>query len=253
VVDSVAAVAGAEREETTMRNAIALGAALLMLTGVTACGPKTSKTAKSTSTQAKSTFASPGEAADALIAACRANDIPAVNLVLGGGDPSIFSTGDPAIDAARCRRLVTAADQSKRLDPTKDGAVLVVGTDDYPVPAPIVQDASGWHFDAAAGAKEIQRRRVGENELTAIARCRAWAKRGGDAPAKTPGYSYRVVGTKQRPTLLAYPDQHGVTGVVTFQVARDGRVYEKDLGAQTATAAPALVAARDASWKPVWD
>lgn len=234
-----------------MRNAIALGAALLLLTGVAACGPKTSK---SKSTKTSSTFASPGEAADALIAACRANDIPAVNVVLGGADPSIFASGDPAIDAARCKRLVEAADQAKRLDPTKQGgAVLVVGNDGYPVPAPIVQDTSGWHFDAAAGAKEIQRRRVGENELTAIATCRTWAQRGGDAPAKAHGYTYRVVGTKQRPTLIAYPDQHGATGVLTFQVARGGEVYEKDLGAQTATAAPALLAGHDGSWKPVWD
>lgn len=230
-----------------MRTTIAVGTALLLL-GAAACGPKTAKPKA-----VQTTFASPKEAADALVQACRTGDLQTVHAILGGSEPPLFASGDPARDAERCRRLVTAADQMMRLDPWRQGAVLVVGVDDYPVPVPIVQDASGWRFDAAEGAKEIVRRRVGEDELTAIATLRRWAERGGDAPPSAYGYAYRLVGTPQRPTLIAYPLEHGLTGVYTFQVARKGRVYEKNLGPQTATAAPALLAGHDGTWKETWD
>ncbi|MCW5890502.1 MAG: DUF2950 family protein [bacterium] len=230
-----------------MRTTIALGTALLLCT-VAACGPKTTKPKAP-----HDTFATPKEAADALVQACRTGDLAAVHVILGSSEPPLFASGDPARDTARCKRLVDAADQMMRLDPWRQGAVLVVGVDDYPVPVPLVQDASGWRFDAAAGQQEILRRRVGEDELTAIATCRAWAERGGDAPKHAYGYAYRVVGTRQRPTLIAYPSAHGLTGVYTFQVARKGRVYEKDLGPETATAATALLAGHDDTWKATWD
>jgi hypothetical protein len=52
--------------------------------------------------------------------------------------------------------------------------------------------------------------------------------------------------------LVAWPAQYGVTGVHTFIVNQDNTVYEKDLGAQTATLAPALVRYDpDPSWTPV--
>jgi hypothetical protein len=52
--------------------------------------------------------------------------------------------------------------------------------------------------------------------------------------------------------LVAWPAQYGLTGVHTFIVSQDGTVYEKDLGAQTATAARAMVRYDpDSSWTPV--
>jgi hypothetical protein len=52
--------------------------------------------------------------------------------------------------------------------------------------------------------------------------------------------------------LVAWPAQYGVTGVHTFIVNQDNTVYEKDLGALTATVAPALVRYDpDNTWTPV--
>jgi len=52
--------------------------------------------------------------------------------------------------------------------------------------------------------------------------------------------------------LVAWPAQYGVTGVHTFIVNQDNTVYEKDLGPQTSTVAPALVRYDpDSSWTPV--
>jgi hypothetical protein len=50
--------------------------------------------------------------------------------------------------------------------------------------------------------------------------------------------------------LVAWPREYGVTGVQTFVVNQLGIVYAKDLGADTATLAPAITAFDpDASWK----
>jgi hypothetical protein len=52
--------------------------------------------------------------------------------------------------------------------------------------------------------------------------------------------------------LVAYPAQHGNSGIMTFIVNHDGVVYEKDLGANTSAAARAITAYNpDASWARV--
>jgi hypothetical protein len=54
--------------------------------------------------------------------------------------------------------------------------------------------------------------------------------------------------------LLAYPAEWGESGIMTFQVNRDGRVYQKDLGENTAEAAQAIAAYNpDSSWELVKD
>jgi hypothetical protein len=52
--------------------------------------------------------------------------------------------------------------------------------------------------------------------------------------------------------LVAWPAQYGVTGIHTFIVNQNGTVFEKDLGAQTPTLAPAIRAYNpDFSWTEV--
>jgi hypothetical protein len=52
--------------------------------------------------------------------------------------------------------------------------------------------------------------------------------------------------------MVAYPVAYGTSGIMTFIVGPDGRVYEKDLGEQTEAAAGAMSAFDpDATWKLV--
>jgi len=52
--------------------------------------------------------------------------------------------------------------------------------------------------------------------------------------------------------LLAYPDKWGGSGIMTFIVNQQGRVYQKNLGHQTAEIAPGIVEYDpDTSWKLV--
>jgi hypothetical protein len=52
--------------------------------------------------------------------------------------------------------------------------------------------------------------------------------------------------------LLAVPAVHRNTGVMSFVVSNQGKIYEKDLGAETLTAAVGIVAFDpDPSWREV--
>jgi hypothetical protein len=54
--------------------------------------------------------------------------------------------------------------------------------------------------------------------------------------------------------VIAVPDDYGNTGIMTFMVNQQGRVYEKDLGEDTAIAAAAIQEYDlDSSWKPTKD
>jgi hypothetical protein len=72
---------------------------------------------------------------------------------------------------------------------------------------------------------------------------------GKDAPGGA--YDYRVNGRLFGGfAVVAYPVKYGVSGVKSFIVNHDGVVYEKDLGAATATVAAAMTAYNpDKSWE----
>src|SRR4030095_10460591 len=50
------------------------------------------------------------------------------------------------------------------------------GENNGPFPVPLVQQDGRWHFDAQMGADELVYRRVGRNELGAIAVCRGFVE-----------------------------------------------------------------------------
>ena len=74
---------------------------------------------------------------------------------------------------------------------------------------------------------------------------------GKDAPGGA--YDY-VIGGRMRSgfALVAWPMRYGETGVMSFMVSHDGKVYEKDLGPGSDAAARAMTRFNpDASWKKV--
>ncbi len=203
------------------------------------------------SAAAQTHFDTPRALVTALVDDCKTNNSAALVAMVGKENAALVQSGNAAADQAACQRFVKAADAMTRLDPAgQDRLVLVIGSDDYPLPVPLVKDAQGWRLDTSAGAKEILARAVGANELTAIATCRAAAK-GASLPASASGYSYRSLGGPGA-TLVAAPLEYRHSGVMTFVVAKNGSVYEKDLGADTTTAAAAITgAAPDATWQVV--
>jgi hypothetical protein len=270
-------------------------------------------------------FVRPEEAVAALVDAAHADDKATIVAILGPGSEEVVSSGDPVEDQAARTRVVAAAKQRTRLETLPTGQVIAhLGKDDWPLPIPLVKDGNEWRFDTAAGREEIINRRIGRNELKAIAAAHAYvdaqrlyAKRqggyaqkirsdagardglywddpsgkqpsplgplfaeasaegygkqeAGAAPQPYHGYFYRIL-TEQGANapggarsyvkdgkmtggfaLVAYPAEHGNSGVMTFVVGPQGIVYQKDLGAKTADVAQSMTAYDpDASWLPV--
>lgn len=120
-------------------------------------------------------FASPEAAVEALVAAVAKNDLAAVRRILGPGAEDALDSGDAVQDEADRADFVAAYRTRHAL--IEDGAeqrTLTTGENDWPMPIPIVRKHGQWYLDGAAGADEIVYRRIGENELGAIAVCRGF-------------------------------------------------------------------------------
>jgi hypothetical protein len=124
---------------------------------------------------AKETFASPTSAGDAVVAAAKSGDQSAMLAIFGQDARNVLFSGDPVKDKNYLQDFVAAYDQMNRWRAIKAGGeMLFVGADNYPFPIPLGQNPSGqWYFDVAAGKDEILARRIGKDELTAIAACSA--------------------------------------------------------------------------------
>jgi hypothetical protein len=119
-------------------------------------------------------FASPDEAVKALQAATEAKDKAALREIFGSEVDELL-TGDEVQDANNAQRLSAA--MAERCNPVKEGEdkiTLEAGTNNWPMPIPLVKEAGQWHFDTAAGKEEIINRHIGKDELHAIGVCRAY-------------------------------------------------------------------------------
>jgi hypothetical protein len=293
------------------------------------------------------TFSSPDDALQALVSAATAKDRTQLAKIFGADYNKLLS-GDPVEDDKDLKDFAAAVQESAKLRKDSDSKYTVlVGKDNWPTPIPVVQTNGKWVFDTRAGLDEVLNRHIGEDELSAIETCRAYAvaqweyytesdwdhdgvaeyaehfvsspgkhdglfwetgegekpsplgtlvaaaraegygpkpqttdaeaKGGGDEnqePAKQHrpyhGYYFKIL-TKQGPhapggrysyiingnmiagyALVAYPDKWGSSGVMTFIVNQQGRVYEKNLGANTAKVAAAMTEYDpDPTWKRV--
>ena len=111
----------------------------------------------------------------ALIATAKAGNLDDLLTLFGPGGQELVSSSDPA--TGRKNREVfeaAAAEQWRLADLRPDAKELIVGSEDWPFPIPLVKDANGWKFDTAAGKEEVLARRIGRNELAVIDICRAY-------------------------------------------------------------------------------
>jgi len=130
-----------------------------------------------TQAAAPRSFASPQEAADALVQAAEANDAAALKAIFGAAGKAVFPSGDPVADKNRLTEFARKAREKMQVSSeTPKRAILLVGNDAWPMPIPVVQQNGSWHFDAHEGQREILARRIGGNELDAIALLRGYVE-----------------------------------------------------------------------------
>ncbi len=270
------------------------------------------------------TFASPDDAVLALRMAVESDDQAALNKLFG---PELQSlrTGDKVQDANNARHFAMAMSQSSQLYRENGHEIFVeVGTNNWPMPVPLVQTNGQWFFDTPAGKEEAIDRHVGKDELAAIGVLRAYVdaqqqfaamnggvyaekfkssegKRdglywpseenephskigrlvaeagaegysGGKGPQPFHGYYFKIL-TRQGPAapggkmnymsdgglkngfaLVAWPQNWDQSGVMTFVVNQEGKVYQTDFGEKTSRIASRIKEYNpDSQWTLVQD
>jgi hypothetical protein len=124
---------------------------------------------------AQKTFASPADAGAAFSDAAKAGDQADLIAIFGPETKDVLFSGDAVKDKADLADFVAAYNQMHRWREIKAGGqILYTGGDNFPFPIPLGQSPAGqWYFDTAAGKDEILARRIGKDELTAMAACGA--------------------------------------------------------------------------------
>ena len=118
---------------------------------------------------AQQLFRTPEEAVNALVSATKNAWPQGVTTVLGRGGFDIVSSGDKVADEDIRAGFLAAYDAKHQVTMEGDNkATLIIGTEDFPLPIPLVRKNGAWQFDTVAGRREILYRRIGRNELDTI-------------------------------------------------------------------------------------
>lgn len=181
---------------------------------------KKESTASTVPTDARK-FDTPQQAADVLIAAAEKFDVVTLAQIFGTGGEDIVFSGEYAQDRQHAANFVAEAQEKKTVsvDP-KNGhrAFLLVGDEDWPFPVPLVKTGEEWFFDAKAGRQELVYRRIGANELDAIAICRGYVEAQHEYALQphegyeVNQYAQRIVSTPGKQDGLAWQNPDGTWG-----------------------------------------
>ena len=203
---------------------IAIGIASLLLAATAAVGGTTQRAAttrRAAPAATVKTFDTPQQAAAALIAAADTFDVPALERLFGPSTKTVLLSDEPAQDRQRAAAFVEKAREKEgiSIDPkNRARAILLVGNDNWPFPIPLVKRGAKWSFDTAAGRHEILLRRIGADELDAIAISRGYVEAQHEyALKKREGYdvnqyAQRIISTPGTQDGLAWKNADGTWG-----------------------------------------
>ncbi len=205
--------------KTSVRIVI-LASALSSLSLFALAAPQQDASAKKAPVAQKS-FDTPEAAGEAVIKAASDYDVQTLLAIFGPNSKSFIEGADPVRDknvAEEFGKLGTAK-HSIQTDPKKpDQATLIVGEYDWPFPVPIVKRNGKWVFDSKAGRTEILYRRIGANELDAIAACRGYVRAQHEyAETRHDGamvnqYAQKIISTPGKQDGLQWKNPDGTDG-----------------------------------------
>ena len=205
-------------DELRNRNSLGMylaifAAAAALMASLTAC----SKPGNNISERiVQRTFASQEDAGAALFEAAKSGDQAALLAIFGPDATAVVTTGDPVKDREVRQGFVDSYAQMHRWRAIKAGGeMLYTGADNGVFPIPLGQNPSGqWYFDTAAGKDELLARRIGRDELTAIAACEAVAdaenqyfRQSHDGTAKQ--YALKFISDSDKQNGLYWPASGG--------------------------------------------
>ncbi len=139
--------------------AVVAGALLLAV----ACGG-----AENGDGSAQRTFESPEQAAETVFDALERDDADAVLAIFGRqhGEP-LVSEWEAERDVRQA--IASAGREALRVARSDARVELILGTQEWPFPFPLLEEEEGWRFDTEEGIQVVLDRQIGRNELSTIA------------------------------------------------------------------------------------
>jgi hypothetical protein len=176
------------------------------------------------------TFPTPEAAVELLIKAASDYDVPTLLKIFGPSGKDLITTADPVQDKNNAAAFAERARQKSVIqkDPKNaNKAILLIGDDEFPSPIPLVRKGGKWSFDTAAGRSEVLFRRIGANELDAIAVCRGFDEAQHAYAATTHDdsgvnqYAQKIISTPGKQDGLYWADAEGKpSGPISEPVAK---------------------------------
>ena len=146
------------------RGTLLILAAIMGLTALAAC-----------SRAPAGTYATPEDAVQALADLIGSGDAGKAEEMFGADGFELLKSGDDAADredADRVKAMILEKVAFEDLD--EKTKAVVIGNEGWPFAVPLVLEDGRWRFDAAAGREELLNRRIGRNELLALASLHAY-------------------------------------------------------------------------------
>lgn len=132
-----------------------------------------------TQVQAPKAFDTPQQAAEALIKAAGAYDVPELMAIFGSDGEDFIESADAVRDKNNGIAFAKEAAAKNSIEVAKSDpnrATIIVGDEEWPFPVPLVKKNGKWYFNAKEGRQAILYRRIGANELDAITVCRGYVE-----------------------------------------------------------------------------
>lgn len=158
----------AKGSSVTLRNDRRLGFAGVLACALALCA------ALACSRPPPGTFATPEEAMQAIADLAGTGDKRKSEEIFGASGVELLSSGDPEADREDALKVKELIQQKLAFEDFGEGKIALIGDDAWPFPIPLAQQEERWRFDTDAGREELLNRRIGRNELLAIASLHAY-------------------------------------------------------------------------------
>jgi hypothetical protein len=120
------------------------------------------------------TFATPEEAMQALADLAGTGDTQKSEEIFTPSGVELLSSGDPADDREDALKVKQLIHEKLAFEDHEASKIALIGNAAWPFPIPLVEQAGRWRFDTEAGREELLNRRIGRNELLALASLHAY-------------------------------------------------------------------------------
>lgn len=182
-------------------------------------------------------FKTPEEAAQALVMIIEKPDDARSEAMFGKGWREMLTSGDPVADREESLYVHDRILEKVAFEDLEGNRkVMLVGTDAWPFPIPLVKEGELWRFDVEAGKEELFNRRIGRNEILTLATLHAFVDaqreyRSEGRDGNPPAYAQKLLSAEGKRDGLYWPTAAGEPespmGELVAQAAAEG--YSKEV------------------------